>query len=161
MPAEENASAMVDNLSGSLALGTTGSGGGGGGAGSFMLNAILRSPGLKRMIAEFVLASHLNFSLPAAAWRVFHFRDVAQAFNPFRQLDENSKSDLPGNFAVNHVTYVYLSKEILPRVLFQLFQPQSQPPIRGVQGQDGSINLLTLLQNLRGMLDVAIPRHVA
>ena len=88
---------------------------------------------------------------------VRQFRNVAQAFNAFLQLYEYPKRNLPGNFAVNHIAHMYFGKVSVPRVLLQLFDSESQPPIRWIQRQDDGVNLLPLLQDLRGVFDVPIP----
>ena len=76
---------------------------------------------------------------------IIEFRDMAEAFDAFIQLDEHSKRRVANDTATDQISYAVAGEELLPHIRLQLLDPKRQPVIISVDVQDHRIDALTFL----------------
>src|SRR5437867_3939061 len=96
----------------------------------------------------------------AADGTVRHLRDVQQPVHPRLQLDEGTEvgetDDLPGDPRAHRVPLGHGG----PRVGLDLLEPERDALVLAIEVQDLRLELLPLLEDLRGVTHVARPGHV-
>src|SRR6185369_17722785 len=108
--------------------------------------------------AELVLVS--NLELHGGVVLINRFRDVAQTLDSFSDLNEGSELRCAQNLALDHIANAVLSEERIPDIGLQLFDAKRQATILGLNTQNNSLDLLTLLQDFGGVLDALCPAQV-
>ena len=76
---------------------------------------------------------------------IIEFRNMAETFDAFIQLDEHSKRGVTNNTATDQISNAVICEELLPYIRLQLLDPKRQPVILGVDVQDHRIDALTFL----------------
>src|SRR5580704_6965614 len=91
---------------------------------------------------------------------LFDFRDMAEAFNAFRQFDESPEIGGARYFAFYDVADFVFAEPIGPDVL-QLLDAQGKTSVLRIHFQNFGLDAITFLEFFAGMLDALGPAHVA
>ena len=103
----------------------------------------------------------VGFQLDGSAMRISRFRNVAQTLDAFGDLNESSELRGAQNLALHHIANAMLLEEGLPHIRLQLLDAQRQTTVFRLDAKNDGANFLTLLENLRGMLDALGPAQIA
>ena len=76
------------------------------------------------------------------------------------KLYEGSVTSDSGYLALDHVSQTVQAVNVFPRILSELFHPQGNSLVLNVYLYDDRVDLVTLLNHLAGMIDLARPTHV-
>src|SRR5438552_18424460 len=109
---------------------------------------------------EAKLSSHVHRMRTAGAVVVAHFGNMAKALDPLFKLDESAIRGHPRNSSAQRVPVASLCKEGLPNVRLELFQPQREPAMLRIKGQDHGLDPLALFENLGRVFHLLRPGKV-
>src|SRR5205085_649301 len=76
-------------------------------------------------------------------------------------LDKRSEGGDAQHFSVHNIADAMLGEERLPYIGLELLDAEREAPVIGFNGQHHRLDLVTLLENLRRMLDALGPAHLA
>jgi len=107
---------------------------------------------------ELVLVANLEVDLLAGV--VDCLGDVAEALDSFGDLDEGSELRGAQCLALEDVADAVLREEGVPDVRLKLLDAERQAAVFGFDAENDRLDLLTLLENFRGVLDALGPREV-
>src|ERR1700755_245792 len=116
--------------------------------------------GLDAEYAEVQLLTDLRRVFGALDALVRKLRDVAQAFQPFGQLDERAEVREASHLAAHDVARLVLVDELLPRARLGVLDGEREASVVDVDVRDDGLYLLPLLQGLARMLDALVPGDV-
>src|SRR4051794_1264480 len=105
------------------------------------------------------LLEHFRRMLDPLAPR--HVRDVNEAVDLLFHLDEGAELGQVTDLALDLRADGVLVGEVVPRVGFDLLQPERNAPRGGVDAEHHRVDRVADVQDLRRMLDALAPRHLA
>ena len=107
---------------------------------------------------ELVLVADLQVDLLAGV--VDRFGDVAEAFDAFGDLDEGAELRGAQDLALDDVADAVLGEERIPDIGLELLDAEREAAVLRLDAEDDCLDLLTLLENFRGVLDALGPAEV-
>src|SRR5439155_7776797 len=81
-----------------------------------------------------------------------HFRNMAEPFDPFLELDESAKRGHAHDLAMYDIVHLRLGEKCLPDIRLQLLQSERKPPMLRIECQNNYLDGLAFFQNLGWVL---------